>query len=102
MIFERDTYVCSLCGDRRPRDFVHRRKMGFGIPVADWLRGPLKSHVEAVILDSATMEPLNMQVIRGAWSRLLAANGADADAEAGRVWALVMYGEWRALARLGG
>ena len=47
-----------------PRDFVHRRKMGFGIPVADWLRGPLKSHVEAVILDSATMEPLNMQVIR--------------------------------------
>lgn len=28
MIFERDTYACSLCGDRRPREFVHRIRAG--------------------------------------------------------------------------
>jgi hypothetical protein len=28
VIFERDTYACSLCGERRPRDFVHRNRAG--------------------------------------------------------------------------
>lgn len=28
MIFERDTYACSVCGDRRPREFVHRNRAG--------------------------------------------------------------------------
>ncbi len=28
MIFERDTYACSLCGDRRSREFVHRNRAG--------------------------------------------------------------------------
>lgn len=28
MIFDRETYACSLCGDRRPRDFVHRNRAG--------------------------------------------------------------------------
>jgi asparagine synthase (glutamine-hydrolysing) len=83
-----------------PRDFVHRRKMGFGIPVAQWLRGPLKPHVESVILDAALMEPLNMATIRGAWSRLNAGDGnATADAEAGRIWSLLMFGQWRLLER---
>lgn len=28
MIFERDTYACSRCGDRQPREFVHRNRAG--------------------------------------------------------------------------
>ncbi len=82
-----------------PRDFVHRRKMGFGIPVADWLRGPLRRHAEEVILDPATMEPLDRDAIQRSWARLTSAAGAAADAEAGRVWALLMYGQWRQLTR---
>jgi len=82
-----------------PRDFVHRRKMGFGIPVADWLRGPLRRHAEEVILDPAAMEPLDSGAVRRSWARLTSASGAAADAEAGRVWALLMYGQWRQLAR---
>ena len=80
-----------------PREFVHRQKMGFGIPVAQWLRGELRGHVEGLILDENVMEPLHMPTIRAAWSRLLAADGAAADAEAGRIWALLMYAQWRAL-----
>lgn len=82
-----------------PRDLVHRRKMGFGIPIADWLRGPLRRHAEEVILDPATMEPLDRNAIQRSWARLTNAPGAAADAEAGRVWALLMYGHWRQLAR---
>ncbi len=80
-----------------PREFVHRRKMGFGIPVARWLRGELRSYVEGMILDANVMEPLHMPTIRAAWTRLLNAGGAAADAEAGRVWALLMYAQWRQL-----
>lgn len=80
-----------------PAAFVHRRKMGFGIPVAAWLRGSLRRHVEDVILDPATMAPLDMQAVRTAWTRLLRAEGAPLAAEAGRVWALLMYGHWRRL-----
>lgn len=81
-----------------PQDFVYRKKMGFGIPVAQWLRGPLRQHTESIILDEALMAPLNMETIRGAWGRLNSSrNGASADAEAGRVWSLLMFGQWRQL-----
>lgn len=80
-----------------PRDFVHRKKMGFGIPVAQWLRGDLRGHVEDLILDASIMEPLHMPAIRASWQRLLAADGAASEAEAGRIWALLMYGQWRRL-----
>lgn len=79
------------------KNFVYRRKMGFGIPVAAWLRGPLRSYAEDIILSPSTMEPLNMQAIHESWKRLQAATGPAADAEAGRVWALLMYGQWRQL-----
>lgn len=80
-----------------PREFVHRPKMGFGIPVAQWLRGELRTHVEAVILDPSIMQPLHVPTIRASWQRLRAANGAASDAESGRIWTLLMYGQWRLL-----
>lgn len=85
-----------------PRRFVHRKKMGFGIPVAQWLRRELRPHVEALILDNDVMEPLHMPTIRESWSRLLTAGGGAATAEAGRIWALLMYAEWRLLERTRG
>jgi asparagine synthase (glutamine-hydrolysing) len=83
-----------------PKEFVYRKKMGFGIPVAEWLRGPLRRHTRDIIFDAPTMEPLHMPTIRNSWARLNAATGAASDAEAGRVWALLMYGQWRQMARL--
>lgn len=84
-----------------PHDFVHRKKMGFGIPLVDWLRGPLRRHVESLLLDPSIMAPLNQATIRATWSRLNGDDGATAEAEAGRIWALLMYGQWRVLDRGG-
>jgi len=81
-----------------PAEFVHRSKMGFGIPVAEWLRGPLRRHVESIILDASIMEPLSQPVIRQCWERLVQGHG-ETDVNSGRIWALLMYGQWRLLAR---
>ena len=74
-----------------PREFVHRRKMGFGIPLADWLRGPLRPLLHETLLDAALMEPLSMPVL----TDILTSFEAGDDAHQSRLWAAFMYGEWR-------
>jgi asparagine synthase (glutamine-hydrolysing) len=38
------------CADLLPRENAHRAKMGFGIPVGEWLRGPLRELLEETLL----------------------------------------------------
>jgi asparagine synthase (glutamine-hydrolysing) len=40
--------------DRLPREVVHRPKKGFGIPVADWLAGPLEEMMNDLLSESRT------------------------------------------------
>jgi asparagine synthase (glutamine-hydrolysing) len=75
-----------------PYEFVHRKKMGFGIPLAEWLRGPLKAHVEERLRDHALMEPLDARRIELEWTRFVSGESQHAS----RIWALLMFAEWRA------
>jgi asparagine synthase (glutamine-hydrolysing) len=38
-----------------PKDLVHRPKRGFGVPVAQWLRGPLRSWAEELLYDDTLL-----------------------------------------------
>jgi asparagine synthase (glutamine-hydrolysing) len=74
-----------------PARFVHRPKMGFGVPLADWLRGPLRPAVEATLRRPVLMEPLNLAVVDKVLGEFL-----DGKTEhSSRIWALFMFGNWR-------
>ena len=74
-----------------PTDFVHRPKMGFGIPLAAWLRGPLRKVVLETLLNERLMAPLSGAVIE----RTLHEFESGLDGHESRFWSLLMFGGWR-------
>ena len=56
-----------------PQELIERPKQGFGIPLGDWLRGPLKDWSEE-LLEETKLEKegfFNPEVIRGRWENHL-------------------------------
>jgi asparagine synthase (glutamine-hydrolysing) len=71
-----------------PDALVDREKQGFGMPIAAWLRGPLRDWAESLLASAA--EPFDMRLVRERWTAHLA--GAD---HAGTIWTVLMYEAWR-------
>lgn len=75
-----------------PRALVERPKMGFGIPLDDWLRGPLREWAEA-LLDEGRLRRegfLSPEPVRRAWH--LHQRG---EASFGyRLWSVLMFQAW--------
>lgn len=85
-------YLLKKLAERHfSKDFVHRQKMGFAIPLSKWLKGPLRRILEDTLRDDNLMSPLDGQVIRNTLSEFFD-QGAD---HGSRLWALLMYGLWR-------
>ncbi|MGH9904008.1 MAG: asparagine synthase (glutamine-hydrolyzing), partial [Pyrinomonadaceae bacterium] len=74
-----------------PAEFVHRRKMGFGIPLETWLRGPLRRVMIETLRDAELMAPLSIEVVE----RTLQQFEAGGNEHESRLWALLMFGYWR-------
>jgi asparagine synthase (glutamine-hydrolysing) len=74
-----------------PKEFVHRRKMGFGIPLAQWLRGSLRDTLEATLRNRDAMAPFDAAIVQKILDEFLNGNVNHAS----RVWALLMFGLWR-------
>lgn len=76
-----------------PRELFERPKLGFGVPLGEWLRGPLREWSEDLLSVAALSDDglLNPEPIRRAWS----------DHVAGRVdwkywlWPVLMLQAWR-------
>ena len=75
-----------------PRALIERPKMGFGIPLDDWLRGPLRDWADA-LLDEARLrregyfEPAE---IRRVWAAHLLGNQSYGY----RLWSVLMFQAW--------
>jgi asparagine synthase (glutamine-hydrolysing) len=47
-----------------PADLVYRPKMGFGVPIASWLRGPLRQWAQSLIHDDTLMSKVPLDRVR--------------------------------------
>lgn len=75
-----------------PAPLLERPKSGFGVPLAAWLRGPLRDWAEHLLaeptLDDAGLEPAP---IRAVW----AAHCAEQGNHQHQLWTVLMYVAWR-------
>ena len=57
-----------------PKELIERPKMGFGIPVGDWMRGPLRDWAGALLDESRLRQEgwFNPESIREKWQQHLA------------------------------
>ena len=76
-----------------PRKIVERPKQGLSVPLATWLRGPLRPWAED-LLSSDQLERdgvLHAAPIRRAWSGLLRGQSAMSQA----LWGMLLFQQWR-------
>jgi asparagine synthase (glutamine-hydrolysing) len=75
-----------------PNALVERPKTGFGLPVGDWLRGPLRDWAEA-LLDPAALRAqsyLDATLVRSIWNLHLSGRRNMQD----QLWDVLMFQSW--------
>jgi len=77
-----------------PEALTNRPKMGFAMPVAEWLRGPLHEWASSLLVppQEASDGLLRQDVIRQVWADFLAGRSELTD----RIWNLLMLRAWLA------
>ncbi|MBN8491257.1 MAG: asparagine synthase (glutamine-hydrolyzing) [Burkholderiales bacterium] len=75
-----------------PRALVDRPKMGFGIPLDDWLRGPLRDWAEALLDEDRLRREgyLDPAPVRAAWQLHLQRKASFGY----RLWSVLMFQAW--------
>ena len=89
-------YLLKRHAERRvPPSVIHRPKMGFSIPVADWLRGELRATAEDLLLSERAMGRgyFDDGAVRAMWTRH---QGRVRD-HSHHLWALMMLELWQRL-----
>lgn len=75
-----------------PAENIHRRKMGFGVPIGNWFRGELKSFMEDTLLSS---DSLNRGYFRPDLVKRMVKEHTDKRCDhAYKLWALLMLELW--------
>jgi asparagine synthase (glutamine-hydrolysing) len=75
-----------------PDNIIDRRKKGFGIPLAAWLRGPLRDRIESLLASSPAWDLglLDQAVFRD-WNQQHQTRRTD---HAKPLWALLVLDSW--------
>ncbi len=75
-----------------PKDLIERPKMGFGVPLAEWLRGPLKEWAESLLDEKRLHEEgfFNVEFVRDKWLEHLSGNRNWSF----QLWNVLMFQAW--------
>ncbi|HEV2079637.1 MAG TPA: asparagine synthase (glutamine-hydrolyzing) [Allosphingosinicella sp.] len=76
-----------------PRDLFERPKAGFGVPVGEWIKGPLRPWAEE-LLDPARMKRegfFDPAIVQRRWQRHLSGQSESTPA----LWAILMFQAWQ-------
>jgi len=74
-----------------PDDVLYRSKMGFGVPVSEWLRRDLRDYARGLVLDGeATRRYLNPGFVEQLWRE----HSSGVRNRATELWAIVMLNLW--------
>lgn len=75
-----------------PRSLIERPKQGFGIPLDDWLRGPLRDWAEDLLAESRLKAEgfLNSERVQRTWRMHLSGDGDYGY----RLWSILMFQAW--------
>jgi asparagine synthase (glutamine-hydrolysing) len=70
-----------------PAELIDREKQGFGLPIADWLRAPLRPWAEELLANVGT--PFDGTQVRDLWRRHLGGENHQSS-----LWTVLMYQAW--------
>lgn len=75
-----------------PRELIERPKKGFSIPLAQWLRGPLREWAENLLSEQRLLveDYFYVEPIRKIWQEHLSGNQDHAT----RLWSILMFQAW--------
>lgn len=77
-----------------PKHLIERPKMGFGVPLDIWLRGPLRDWAENLLAEKRLIDEgyFESSKVRNLWSEHL----SEAKNRSGQLWSILMFQAWLA------